>query len=99
VAARTLPCIPQEAASHHFCSASSLRVTSCGAEIMATTAVSVVQAVWDCRWARLAYPINRQTDQWVCVREGSRILVNPQQCEGCPHWEMKDAVDSGRTAS
>ena len=58
-------------------------------EIKAKTAVTASQAVWDCRWARLAYPINRDTEHWVCVRNGVRRAVHAHDCETCPHWEMK----------
>ena len=58
-------------------------------KIMAKTAVTALQAVWDCRSARLAYPINRDTEHWVCVRNGVRRAVHAHDCETCPHWEMK----------
>jgi hypothetical protein len=56
---------------------------------MAKTAVSALQAVWDCKWARLAYPINRASDQWLCVREWVRGSTTEVQCKTCPHWELK----------
>lgn len=59
---------------------------------MAKTAVIALQAVWDCQWARLAYPINRDVDQWVCVRDEGRRPTTAHECETCPHWEMGDAA-------
>lgn len=56
---------------------------------MAKTAVITLQAVWDCDWARLAYPVNRASDQWVCVRDGAHRPTTEQECETCHFWEAK----------
>ena len=55
---------------------------------MGNTAVVTLQPVWDCRWSRLRYPVNRATDAWVCVRDGARREIDAEECRTCPHWEL-----------
>lgn len=60
---------------------------------MATTAIAVLQQVWDCRWSRHGYRVTgvpaalQPETQWVCIREGSRRDIENQECRTCPHWE------------
>ena len=55
---------------------------------MGNTAVVTLQPVWDCRWSRLRYPVNRATDAWVCVHDGVRREIDAEECGTCPHWEL-----------
>ena len=61
---------------------------------MATTALVVLQPVWDCRWSRNGYHLTGVADAqqpegaWVCVREGTRRNVSDVECRTCPHWEL-----------
>jgi hypothetical protein len=64
---------------------------------MAKTAVITLQAVWDCRWSRLATPITLETDHWLCVRDNDRRPTNAHECETCPHWEMKGPESADAT--
>jgi hypothetical protein len=61
---------------------------------MATTALVMLQPVWDCRWSRNGYRLTGIADAlqpesaWVCVREGTRRNVSDVECRTCPHWEL-----------
>ena len=61
---------------------------------MATTALVMLQPVWDCRWSRNGYHLTGVADAqqpegaWVCVREGTRRNVSDVECRTCPHWEL-----------
>jgi hypothetical protein len=61
---------------------------------MATTALVMLQPVWDCRWSRNGYHLTGVADTqqpegaWVCVREGTRRNVTDAECRTCPHWEL-----------
>ena len=61
---------------------------------MATTALVMLQPVWDCRWSRNGYHLTGVSDAqqpeaaWVCVREGTRRNVSDAECRTCPHWEL-----------
>jgi hypothetical protein len=61
---------------------------------MASTALVVLQPVWDCRWSRNGYHLTGVSDalqpegEWVCVREGTRRPVTDAECRTCPHWEL-----------
>jgi hypothetical protein len=61
---------------------------------MATTALVMLQPVWDCRWSRNGYHLTGVADaqqpegEWVCVREGARRNVSDEECRTCPHWEL-----------
>ena len=61
---------------------------------MATTALVMLQPVWDCRWSRNGYHLTGVTDaqqpegDWVCVREGTRRNISDVECRTCPHWEL-----------
>lgn len=61
---------------------------------MATTALVMLQPVWDCRWSRNGYHLTGVADAqqpegaWVCVREGTRRTVSDVECRTCPRWEL-----------
>jgi len=61
---------------------------------MATTALVMLQPVWDCRWSRNGYHLTGVADaqqpegDWVCVREGTRRNISDVECRTCPHWEL-----------
>ena len=61
---------------------------------MATTALVVLQPVWDCRWSRNGYHLTGVSDAqqpegaWVCVREGIRRTISETECRTCPQWEL-----------
>jgi hypothetical protein len=61
---------------------------------MATTALVVLQPVWDCRWSRNGHHLTGLSEAeqpegaWVCVREETRRPVTEAECRTCPHWEL-----------
>ena len=67
-------------------------------------ATSIVQAAWECRWARegrrlRADPEGHPESTWICVRptaRGNRRLVTEAECETCPHWQVEEFESSDR---
>jgi hypothetical protein len=63
---------------------------------MSRTATATLQTIWDCRWSRPGYRVAGVEDhlqpekRWVCVRGSDRRGVTEEECENCPHWEMRE---------
>jgi hypothetical protein len=59
---------------------------------MATTAIAVLQEVWNCRWSRPGYHLASLSDAqqpestWVCVRDGHDRDVGEAECRTCAQW-------------
>ena len=66
-------------------------------ETMSRTAVATLQTIWDCKWSRAGYRVAgvpeefQPESRWICVRGQERPGVTEEECEHCPHWQMRDA--------
>jgi hypothetical protein len=64
---------------------------------MATTAITSLQTIRDCKWSRPGYRLSGVEDQlqpetlWVCVRT-ERRGVTEEECRTCPYWEAVPAA-------
>ena len=62
---------------------------------MSRMAIATFQPISDCRWSRPGYRVAGVEEQfqpetrWVCVRLNDRRGVTEEECEHCPHWEMR----------
>ena len=65
---------------------------------MARTAIATLQPVFDCRWSQQGHRLSGVTEAdqpeslWVCVRDGIRRRLQPDECATCPHWELAPAT-------
>ena len=61
-------------------------------------ATDVIQAAWECRWARQGPrltpdPEGHPESVWICIRptvRGTRRAVTERECASCPHWQAED---------
>jgi hypothetical protein len=59
-----------------------------------TTAIAMLQPVWDCKWSRPGHRLTGIVDglqpetTWVCVHGGVRRNIGENDCQTCARWEL-----------
>jgi hypothetical protein len=72
---------------------------------MATTAITVLQDVWSCRWSRPGFrltslPEARQPESaWVCVRDGHERDIGEAECRTCAQWAPAPGLAAGMSVA
>ena len=66
---------------------------------MPHTTIATPQPISDCKWSRLGYRVAGVPEQfqpesrWICVRGSDRRNVTEEECENCPHWQLRAAEE------
>jgi hypothetical protein len=63
---------------------------------MSRTAIATQQTIWDCRFSRPGCRVAGVEDpfqpesRWMCIRGNGCRRVTEEECEHCPHWELRE---------